>query len=193
LLLANAADTALSSTDSGTALTHAVRNNDRKAFEMLQLHGANVTLNADQGSKLLITAIEEGHLEMVKLLLANGISLDNTSENQCSTAIIRAAARGKTDIVDFFISQVSSDGNTAPFSEAYDSTALVHAARRGDQKVVEFLLDHGATIHQTREIYATGLMTKLLDSHSQLIGRLRERAIDLGLRNEMRTRSPQLV
>jgi hypothetical protein len=78
-----------------------------------------------------------GHLEIVRLLLANGATI---SEHFRGLAVGNAAYNGHLEIVEFLLA------NGAMISEQHRGSAVENAARNGHLEIVEFLLANGVTI-----------------------------------------------
>jgi len=86
-----------------------------------------------------------GHLDVAKLLLANGALVEQKAAGSIWTPLHIAAARGHNDLVKLFIAKgcnvnaFAYHGRFTPFR-----TALTLAAMSGHKSTVEILLDKGA-------------------------------------------------
>jgi serine/threonine-protein phosphatase 6 regulatory ankyrin repeat subunit B len=85
----------------------------------------------------------KGHIEIAKLLLEKGASLDiqNTNGN---TALIRASSYGHTEIVEILIQK----GAKLDIQDInFYNTALMFASYRGHTEIVRLLVKKGADIY----------------------------------------------
>ncbi|KAF7555581.1 hypothetical protein G7Z17_g2090 [Cylindrodendrum hubeiense] len=88
----------------------------------------------------LSAAVEAGHMDVIRLLLAHGANVDKTV-NDCYSSLILAAKNGDRHIVRLLI---ENNANVNYCSESY--TALVFAAREGHAGIVEDLMAAGAKV-----------------------------------------------
>jgi ankyrin repeat protein len=87
---------------------------------------------------LLETAAQNGHVEMVHLLLAHGMNINYLSE-ELNTPLIMAALHGHDSVVGYLISA----GADVKIKNMQGNTALLAAAYKGHAKVVRLLVDAG--------------------------------------------------
>lgn len=90
------------------------------------------------GMSALCWASRHGYQPLVKLLLDNGAEVNKTTEDSemrdsVTTALICAAERGHTEIVEFLLKKGAQGGNTA----------LIAAVYRGNMAVCRLLLENG--------------------------------------------------
>ncbi|KAI8466436.1 MAG: ankyrin repeat-containing domain protein [Monoraphidium minutum] len=99
------------------------------------------TLNESDlcGDPPLVLAAGNGHLAVVKFLLAEGAALEQRSVMQ-ETALIRAAHNGHMNVVEYLLAAGAAVGAC----DLGDNTALHWAAMRGHVEVVRALVVAGA-------------------------------------------------
>ncbi|KAK3082822.1 hypothetical protein FSP39_006354 [Pinctada imbricata] len=131
--------------------------------------GDKIDMKTGNGSWPLYLAVENGHLDVVKLLCERGADIRKKRSPSGFTVLHAAAKIGHADIMDFLLDLCRPLGHAPTVSKyshyhrgldinATDSdgkTALQLAAEKGYMRVVKSLLLHGAT-------------TALLDSTGQL-------------------------
>jgi len=99
--------------------------------------GANVNARY-RGRPVLLWAIQEGHLNVVKVLVAAGASLKRR-DNLGFSALGEAAGIGNTRIVKFLLKAGADvNGKSAYGSPLHTACAYRHS------KIAKLLLDHGA-------------------------------------------------
>jgi ankyrin repeat protein len=94
--------------------------------------------DVNESGTLLDTAAEEGHIDVVQLLVGRGARLDTTQG--LGTALHAAAYHGQTEIIRYLISK-GADPNAL---ESRNYTPLYWAAENGHFEAVRALLDNGA-------------------------------------------------
>ncbi|XP_070186884.1 ankyrin-1-like isoform X2 [Littorina saxatilis] len=140
------------------------------ADELYQLldDGDNINPKSGTGNWPLYLAVQNGHLDVVKLLFERGGDIRKRHSTTGETVLHIAAKMGHTEITSYLLaycrqtyanrsshrpSRKLMDINT---TDANNRTPLQVAAEKGFSKIVELLLQHGAT-------------TALLDAGGQLI------------------------
>ncbi|KAJ0108232.1 hypothetical protein J7T55_000197 [Diaporthe amygdali] len=93
----------------------------------------------------LFVAAEQGHEDVVRLLLENGASADATVNDDGNIPLKIASSRGHLSIVRMLI-QHNANVNGG---DAY-SNALSEASRMGHDEIVRMLLDNGADVDATQ-------------------------------------------
>lgn len=88
-------------------------------------------------SDALLSAVSNGHVEVVELLVASGVDLEHRSEEMRSTALMIAALQGSVAIVRLLLDH-GADLRATRFP---NQTALTIAADKGNVEVLELLLD----------------------------------------------------
>lgn len=105
-------------------------------------HGADVHVRTKNKNTPLIIAVKNGQLDMVKLLLDNGVRVDVKDAGGC-TALMFAAQ--KEDAHEFDIAKYLIDhGANVNAKDDEDHTPLMSAAETGHGQIVQLLLDNGA-------------------------------------------------
>jgi ankyrin repeat protein len=98
-------------------------------------------------------AAEYGHMDVVKLLLANGAEV-NARDNESDTPLHNAAKNGQKDVVELLLLK---GANVNAKNNSYGDTPLHEAAREGHNDVVELLLANGADVNARDEFGGTPL------------------------------------
>jgi ankyrin repeat protein len=159
----------------------AARRGDLPALEAL-LQGAQADVNqvdGKYGSTALMFAGQEGHLEVVKMLLAAGARVNDANANDGTTALMYAAWEGHIDVVELLVGwqgiklgQTDFDGNTA----------LHVAAFNNKRDVLLCLLEAGAQVnHVDATDGSTALILAVEEGHIGIVRLLvRWEGIDFG-------------
>jgi ankyrin repeat protein len=124
----------------------AARWGDLPALEAL-LQGAQADVNQVDGKygfTALMFAAEEGHLEVVKMLLAAGATVNSGDARNGQTALMRAAAGGHVEVVKLLLGRQDIDLNR---TTSTGHSALMLACMNGRTDVVRRLLDAGAAVN----------------------------------------------
>ncbi len=121
-----------------TALHYAVRSGDREAEKVAVLllkNGAEFNTTAIDGSTPLLTAVQKGKDEVVKLLLEKGA--DNSAKDKTTerTMLHLAAIHGYGNIAGLLV----ENGIDIHAQDRYGRTALDYAEKHGNQKVAEYI------------------------------------------------------
>ena len=95
------------------------------------------------GSNALILASENGHTEIVSLLLAAGAAVDVQNKEHGNTALFLAATKGYTRIVQLLL---AAKAGIEIRGESGQDTPLTRASFEGHADVVELLLEAGANV-----------------------------------------------
>jgi hypothetical protein len=105
-------------------------------------HGADINQKSDigNGHTALMYAAEFGHVEVGKLLLANGADI-NAGDNFNDPALNVAAFHGQLE----FAKMLVENGAELNVPGYVGRTALGHAISRGHEEVAAFLREAGAT------------------------------------------------
>uniref|UniRef100_A0A452GNV8 K Homology domain-containing protein n=1 Tax=Gopherus agassizii TaxID=38772 RepID=A0A452GNV8_9SAUR len=137
-----------------TALTLACCGGFSEVADFLIKAGADIELGC---STPLMEAAQEGHLELVKYLLAAGANVHATTATG-DTALTYACENGHTDVADvllqagvFNLNYSFTEARRTPLTVAFSvsklslqdgSTMLIEAAKGGHTNVVSYLLDY---------------------------------------------------
>lgn len=95
------------------------------------------------GSNALLLASENGHTEVVSLLLAAGAAVDVQIKEHGNTALFLAATKGYTRIVQLLL---AAQAGIEIRGESGQDTPLTRASFEGHADVVELLLEAGANV-----------------------------------------------
>jgi len=124
-------------------------------------------LNVKGGHKQetpLIAASAEGHLNVVRFLVASGAKLD-VSDTGGQTALMAAAMNGYDSVVSFLIDSraaldvVDEEGNTA----------LFYAAKGGEHEIVKTLAEKGAALDLANKSGVTPLLAAIEDNRDDVV------------------------
>ena len=119
------------------------------------------------GSTPLMFAAENGHTDIVGMLLKiPGIDV-NQANNFASTALMFAAKNGHAEIVEMLLKIPGIDVNKANNN---GWTALMLAAENGHTKIVEMLLKiPGIDVNQANNFASTALMFAAKNGHTKIV------------------------
>lgn len=131
-------------TERSDELPRAAKDNDTALVTRLLESGVGVDAIDREGRTALDLAVQEGHAEMVRLLLdANADTEGNAGPYRDLTPMTEAAMFGRRAVVEVLIDagvSMRAPANRIPY------VPLVLAATQGHADVVELLLDRGADI-----------------------------------------------
>lgn len=118
----------------------------------------------------LIEAAEQGHKEIVDLLLGHEAKVD-ACNGAGMTALHCAAEAGQVDAVRVLLTH---DTNNAEVDQKNDrwGTALVLAAKKGHDTTVRLLLEHKAEIEARNDSQATALIAAARHGHTKIVDML---------------------
>ena len=175
----------------------AAARNDAHTIQNLIDAGVDVNAKGPNGVTALMKAIESGHLDVVKILLAaEGIDV-NAQNDRGTTALMYAGA----DEVPLLLAAEGIEGIDVNAQDTRGVTALMHAAEGGNAFIVRLLLaveginvntqDHfGYTaLHLATQISRTDIIEALLDADADptIKNDEGETAANLAITNEIRT------
>ncbi len=106
------------------------------------LYGKGASLNAEEGSGLLLGVATAGHAGSAELLLKHGVKPDGRS-GWGNTPLLRAAPYGYTDVAEVLL-KYGADVNAK--NELFN-TPLHMAAARNNVKMATLLINHGARVN----------------------------------------------
>lgn len=125
-----------------SALFHAAFNGDVESLKMLLAARADINAT-DKGMSPLYAAAQEGHVEVVRRLIAAGAALDLHTDDAHSTALYAAADAGHLDIVKMLINA----GANVNLRTSQGSTTLMRAVEKQHHAIVDELLKAGADVN----------------------------------------------
>lgn len=123
---------------------------------------------------LLMFAASAGKCDVIKILIALGVSLEH-SDMWGNTALTLAARNGQVDAVQL----LKALGLDIHVSTDYGSTALMQAAEYGHLTVVQWLVAQGAKIDATNNESMTALMMAAEYGHLPIVQYLVEQGADI--------------
>ena len=109
-------------------------------------------------------AVEEGHIEVVKLLIQHGVDIESRNDFD-NTPIITAAHKGHLEIVKLLLEQEGIDING---KGAKDYSMLHFAVEDFNYKMVKYLLEKGANVNALTGKNNTPLHSACNDSDHHL-------------------------
>jgi ankyrin repeat protein len=137
-----------------TPLMQAANDGNKKAVETLIKEKADLNAkDPEQKRTALYFAISNEHKEVIKLLIENGASLENLSEDQ-ETALFMATTTNNYELMKLVIKKNKKLVNT-PDNEG--TTPLMEAGKYGTKKTIEILLTAGAKKDLKNKLGSTAL------------------------------------
>ncbi len=122
-----------------TLLSYAMRQRaDMNILELLVEFGSDIYDIDNEGVSVLEYAITYGYIDMVKLLLQKGVSINKTARKSGFTPLMAAVSYNHSELVKIFLTQ-------NPDLNAQDSsgfTALDFARRMHRKKILVLLEEH---------------------------------------------------
>lgn len=135
-LLSLGADIRAQSKDGDTALLKAIRSKNYEVTEYLIKSGAVLKDN------VLNVASSNGNLDIIKLIISNGYSLNNESLNLAFASAL--------EYKHFEVAKYLLDKGADPNKENNTITPLEESCLEGNLEAVKFLIDNGASIDGRR-------------------------------------------
>ncbi|XP_059139285.1 serine/threonine-protein phosphatase 6 regulatory ankyrin repeat subunit B-like [Physella acuta] len=168
--------------------------------KLLVSSGADVNLVDEDGSSLLIKAVQSKQMEIVKFLLEKSVNIDQADDSQ-STALHYACRSNSLEIVKLLVNagakiEVFNNESYTPFSEAcktsnremmellikassdincvdtYQRTPLINSIMESKFALTQFLLEHGADISNVDIDGMTALMWAAKTNNEKVFDRL---------------------
>lgn len=182
----NVQDPDSSSIRDGSPLMFAAQRGDTAAGRALLERGANPELiSYDLFVPAIYYAAEGGHLEFVKLLVARRVKLEEVDGFQGGTALWRAAANGRLDVVVY----LASVGANVLFATELGKQTALHAVagHSGSTPVAEFLISKRVPVNAQDHFGRTALMEAVLNEKVELVQLL----VRAGARRDLKDSSGQ--
>lgn len=178
-LIRAGADVNAKEQDGGTALTAAARAGQVGIVRLLLKEGADITAT-EYGRKAWMLAAEEGHTDVVKILIDDAREINERTGPLGYTTLIEAALRGRVETIGYLIKRGADVNATSEFGE----TALMHAAAGGHIKVVNILLGEGASVNAAKSSGMTPLMYAARRGHTEVVKLLIKKGAEVNTRAE---------
>lgn len=163
-LLDAGADLAARMVNGETALHHAASTGFNNLGTFLLNKGANIEASDNQGISPLQRAVFAGHEIMVKLLVAQGGSIDRKLDRHGLTALHWACQEGHASMVDVLVKAGASLS-----AQASRGTALHYAAFAESRGVVQTLLNNGANVSAQGPGGLTALHIAVIDGNEDMV------------------------
>ena len=145
----------------------------------LFIKGEDVDLvDNEKGFTALMLAAQEGHTEIVELLLKNKANVD-LANNERSTALMFATQNGHKEIVQLLLTK-TADVN---LKNSQGRTALMIATAKGHKEIVALLLGKDAKVDLANNERFTALMFATQNGHKEIVELLLTKTADVNLKN----------
>jgi ankyrin repeat protein len=141
---------AIADTDEGRdlpSLTWAALDGQKDLVKRLLGEGQNVNQLDQRGWTPLMAAADEGHIDIVRLLIDWGADINAKRKDDGYTALMIASYKGRADIVKLLI----ECGAKVDARDSRDHSALFHAVVRGQSEIVKILAENGADVNASFE------------------------------------------
>ena len=138
---------------------------DLISVNQLIMHGAYIDETGPDDVTSLLSAAQNGHAEVVRVLLKNGANLSRPSSKFCCDALVLASQNNHLEIVVELLN-AESDVNA---QDPNGPTALMQAALAGHLEVVRFLLEKKAEVNKQRLDGSTALMMAANYGHLTIV------------------------
>uniref|UniRef100_A0A183BPY1 ANK_REP_REGION domain-containing protein n=1 Tax=Globodera pallida TaxID=36090 RepID=A0A183BPY1_GLOPA len=149
-----------------TGLIAASLKGNTDVLHFLLLNGASVDRTLDGFSPLFL-AVNEGHLEVCKVLVAYGADANKESDDGLPSPWLIACKKGHLHIVKFFLENGQQQNIDA--TDRNDATGLIIASSEGKTNVVRFLLSNGARADRTDANGNTALDEAVENGHGEIM------------------------
>lgn len=156
-------------------LMNAIAIDDRAAVETLLKRGVDPDTVSPQGEPLVLLAVREGKLEVLKAVLAHRPKV-NARNALGETALMLAAIRGRMDMVRLLL-----ESGAAVNQPGW--TPLIYAAAGSQTDIARLLIERGAQVNAAAENGTTALMMAAREGHLSIVLLLMEKGADLNYRS----------
>lgn len=175
LLLEHGSDILATNYGSATPLFLAVSHGQVSMVRLLLRHGREqLDCPGPKGFTVLHKAVEQGHEEMVRILLEAG-ALVAAHDTQGMTALHIAARRGYLSLARLLV----LEGAVVHVKDKDDLCPLDYAATGGYTELVQYLLENGGSMwHKGREAWSP-LHRATRGGHAEIVTLFLERGIDV--------------
>jgi ankyrin repeat protein len=111
--------------------------------KLLIEHGAEINRTTTDGMSALWIASQNGHANVVELLIENNAELNAKRTTDNRTALWMAAQNGHTDVAKLLI----ENGADLDIKATDNSTALMPASQNGHTEIVKLLCEWGSDMN----------------------------------------------
>lgn len=132
-------------------IVEAIKKGSLDATKTAIVDGASVHSRAADGTPVIVLAVGERNLDIVKLLIENGARPDDRSKKDDTSPLTLAAANGDLEIVTYLLDHKAD----IDLPGALRETALIKATRAHNNDVVKLLLERGSNVDETDSSGAT--------------------------------------
>ncbi|NOT39900.1 MAG: ankyrin repeat domain-containing protein [Alphaproteobacteria bacterium] len=134
-------------------IVEAIKEDSLDATKKAIIDGASVHSRAADGTPVILLAVGERNIEIVKLLVENGARPDDRSKKDETSPLTLASANGDLEIVIYLLDRKAD----VDLPGALRETALIKATRAHHNDVIRLLLERGANTDDTDSAGATAL------------------------------------
>lgn len=134
-------------------IVEAIKEGSLDATKTAIIDGASVHARAADGTPVIVLAVNERSIEIVKLLIENGARPDDRSKKDETSPLTLAAANGDLEIVTYLLDHKAD----VDLPGALRETALIKATRAHHNDVIKLLLERGANTDDTDSSGTTAL------------------------------------
>lgn len=145
-----------------------------KDCELSSMYWNQLLLLNDENFTMLLIAAEEGHHQVVQMLLGKGANI-NAQGGIYGSALQAASIKGHSQVVQILL---NNGANTNAQGGLYGD-ALHLASLRGHNQVVQMLLKNGADINAQGEAHGTALQAASYEGYTQVVQMLLENGADI--------------
>ena len=136
----------------------------------IEVFKKNVDQQDEDGNTALIFAAEQGHEDILNLLLENGAD-PHRSDFKKRTPLMNAAYKGKMNIIKRLL-QIDTVKEQIDAPDINGNTALIFAARRGHDEILDLLQQAGADPNRGNFRKRTPLINAALKGQTHIISKL---------------------
>lgn len=144
--------------DDRTALMEAAIGGYAKVVKVLMEYYPNLDAKDKKGNTALSLAVQNGHIDVVKMLVASGVDVSTKND-----ALAYATKGGHTKIVHFLLEQ------GVDLSKHIGRKVFFTAVEKGHTDIVNLLLEYGMDVNMKAWSSETALMIAALCGNSDLI------------------------
>jgi len=159
-------------------IASSLRNSEKITIELLK-YTKDINLKNNNGCTALILAAQNGHTNVVQLLLQEHINVNIQNNDGCD-ALIFAAQNGYTDVVRLLLDKdvnVNMQSNNR-------NTALILAANNGHADIVRSLINKNADIDMRANNGYTALILAAYNGHTDIVKLLLQNNADVNIQND---------